>query len=163
MIPNCHDCGVPLKDSRSVRCKPCSNRLRGVERAIKAVDFDIDTDDCIPWPYAMRGDYGIKNLGRTTTNAHRWVWTELVGPIGDDLHLDHTCRNTACVNIRHLDPVTSGENTRRSWAYRQRNPLCPQGHEFSGSNLIVTNRGWRVCRECQRAAARRYHQRTREQ
>ena len=45
--------------------------------------------------------------------AHRWAYQSKVGPIPEGLPLDHTCRNRACVNVAHLEPVTAKENVQR--------------------------------------------------
>lgn len=39
---------------------------------------------------------------------------------------------------------------------------CPAGHEYSGGNLITYKDGRRACRQCARAARRRYKVRQRE-
>ena len=85
--------------------------------------------------------------------AHRWSYEHFVGHIPDGLTIDHLCRNRRCVRPDHLEPVTSGENTRRA----MRN-TCIKGHPFDEANTW-TYRGKRYCRTCRRDRnrARRNH------
>jgi len=105
--------------------------------------------------------FGYNALGRNITRyVHRFVYEYEVGPIPDDLVLDHLCRVTNCCNPAHLEPVTPAINVERGvgpTATRGRQTHCTNGHPLSGSNLYVTSRGYRECRTCstQRARARR--------
>ena len=111
--------------------------------------------DCWQWTgYTDRDGYGkvYHNGGQKLT--HRLVWETLVGPIPEDMEIDHLCRVRACVNPDHLEPVTHAENMRRG--SRASRTQCRQGHPLSGDNLYVPSRGGRVCRECNRQAVRRY-------
>lgn len=46
--------------------------------------------------------------------AHRLSYEMAKGAIPSHLELDHLCRNRACTNPDHLEPVTTQENIRRS-------------------------------------------------
>ncbi|UQA97673.1 HNH endonuclease [Streptomyces halobius] len=41
------------------------------------------------------------------------MWTQLPGELPPEQHLDHLCRNRACVTPDHLEPVSCAENPRR--------------------------------------------------
>ena len=89
--------------------------------------------------------------------AHRAYYQIHVGPIPDGFVLDHLCRNRACVNPDHLEPVARGENTRRGGNAAKTH--CDHGHPLSGDNLYVDPRGRRQCKACRRQATAKSMQR----
>ncbi len=124
--------------------------------------------NCIPEPnsgcWLWIGSTNEKGYGKLTTGllasrlvaknrhvrAHRVSYELLVSPIQSGLVLDHLCRTPCCVNPAHLEPVTNQENLLRGnggkhWAAKTH---CPQGHEYSGSNLQVRKHGRRGCKAC---------------
>lgn len=91
--------------------------------------------------------------------AHRVAWEAANGPIPEGMQIDHLCRNRACVNPDHLEPVTSRINTLRGVSPAAKNvhkTHCLRGHPLSGENLYVDRKGKRSCRVCKRAAEKRY-------
>lgn len=85
--------------------------------------------------------------------AHRWAYESLIGPVPPGLDLDHLCRNRACVNPWHLDPVTRKVNLNRGLHANSLKTHCPYGHPYSPENTLVTRRGSRECRTCRRERA----------
>lgn len=87
--------------------------------------------------------------------VHRLAYELCVGPIPDGLTIDHLCRNRACVNPGHLEPVTHRENVLRSnnpAAINARKTHCKHGHEFTEENTLVSKNGRnRQCRKCAKA------------
>jgi hypothetical protein len=59
------------------------------------------------------GGYGRLRLNGVKWLAHRYTYEKHVGPIPTGLQIDHLCRNRACVNPNHLEPVTAQTNLRR--------------------------------------------------
>lgn len=123
---------------------------------------------CWEWgAYKSAAGYGRLTIdGSPGLYAHRVAYEELIGSIPEGLQLDHLCRNRACINPWHLEPVTPVVNTRRGEGHGSETH-CPQKHPYSGANLYIhvdkTGQRRRMCRTCnrQRAAAWR-RQSTRE-
>lgn len=93
-----------------------------------------------------KAGYGYLAIRSVPKLAHRLSYETFVGPIPDGLHIDHLCRNRACVNPDHLEAVTPEENRRRANVQpRKTQPHCPRGHEYE------SNGARRVCRPCNRA------------
>lgn len=84
--------------------------------------------------------------------GHRLVYEMLVGPIPEGLELDHLCRNHACVNPAHLEPVTHLENVRRG--EKAQRTHCVHGHEFTPANTYLRKEGRRMCRACRNRRVR---------
>ena len=110
---------------------------------------------CWTWRGLMRPDgYGLFYIGGyRKARAHRVAYQALVGPIPEGLELDHLCRNKACVNPDHLEPVTHRENVMRGEspaASRATVTHCPAGHGHDLANTRLSKRNQRHCRTCAR-------------
>lgn len=119
---------------------------------------------CMLWLASKTRSYGTFSMRGRPCYAHRFAYELLAGPIPAGLHIDHLCRTTECVRVDHLEPVTCAENIRRGQggANMRAKTHCPQGHPYEGVNLRRTPHGARVCRTCQRLAARAYRRRLKE-
>src|SRR5215203_5735061 len=89
---------------------------------------------CWVWTGGKSAGYGKfhAHKGRYTNNqsVHTILYRMRNGAIPDGLMLDHLCRNAACCNPAHLEPVTCAENTLRGIspsAFNSRKTHCPQG------------------------------------
>jgi hypothetical protein len=118
------ECGQPLKangwcsrhDDRARRTggdPTPAPKLTTEERFFAKVDVP---STCWMWTGAVNAEgYGVfQTWPSGTVLAHRWSWELFHGPIPEGLHMDHLCHERRCVNPDHLDPVTNGENVRRS-------------------------------------------------
>lgn len=120
---------------------------------------------CWIWTGAL-SDTGYGSFrDRATVSAHRWAYEFYRCEIPDGLVIDHLCRNRACVNPWHLEPVTYAVNTTRgTLAELQRSRAaaithCPHGHPREGNTYIRPDTGHTVCKACANARQRaRYAQ-----
>ncbi len=102
-----------------------------------------------------RGKLRQNNRERLATHV---AWNLHRGEIPEGMVLDHLCRNVACVNPDHLEPVTQSENLRRGdTGARLRAVMhCPSGHAYDAANTYVDKRGKRYCRACSNLRRKRY-------
>lgn len=117
------------------------------------------TETCWDWIAGKNhygyGSFAVRREGEWfRAQAHRVAYEALVGPIPEGLTIDHLCRNAACVNPAHMEPVTRGENVLRGVgpsAQHARQTHCVRGHPLSGDNVYITpGRGVRQCIACRR-------------
>lgn len=91
--------------------------------------------------------------------AYRALWILLYGPLPDRIYVLHKCDNPMCVNPDHLFTGTQSENMLDAKAKGRLNfanskkTHCPQGHPYSGDNLVLDHKG-RDCRACRKVRHR---------
>lgn len=123
-----------------------------------------DETGCWVWTGCLDGYHRTRNHGgygqfyvqHRQWKSHRFAYEFLVGPVPLGLNLDHLCRNRACCNPAHLEPVTQKENVRRgvgmSSQISKAKTHCKRGHELTPENTYLAPCGdGRRCWTCIRA------------
>lgn len=120
---------------------------------------------CWEWQAGKsKAGYGIVGFEGRCWFAHRLSYTTFVGPIPEELVLDHfKCTNPGCCNWEHVRPVSHLENALRSdtsvAALNTAKTHCSKGHPLSGENLVETgsaglgHQRQRACRICRKRIA----------
>lgn len=143
-----------------------TKRRRATETLADRVLYRMEPEPnsgCWLWTGARTlNGYGFISYHGRNEMAHRIAYGLFVGPIPEGKTLDHLCRQRACINPKHLEPVTLRENVLRNTSLVAANAVkthCLRGHPLSGDNLY-TGGGQRACRACRRTAAlASYHRR----
>lgn len=137
--------------------KPIKERIESLVKRVNG---------CWEWQGRLtKQGYGQTSTGSRTDNtratriAHRVSYETFVGEIPEGLTIDHLCRNRACVNPDHLEAVTIKENVRRGnplWKQEMARTHCPQGHEYTTSNVYLSgrNKTSRSCKTCMKSRSK---------
>lgn len=123
------------------------------------------TDNCWVWDgYISKYGYGRVKVNYKFKHVHRAVYEMLVSPIQDGLVLDHLCRNRACCNPSHLEPVTVKENILRGIglaSINSKKTCCKYGHPYDADNTYIL-KNKRYCKICERAKTKRLRSQKKE-
>jgi hypothetical protein len=119
-------------------------------------DFvEVDQElGCWIWKGARRtngihGTYGGFWFENKLVLAHRFSYEVNKGKIAKGLELDHSCKNTLCVNPNHLEAITHEENCDRGNSMTKNFVThCIRGHRFTEDYKISKNRRGRQCKIC---------------
>jgi len=138
--------------------------FRGSEEERFWAKVQIADNGCWLWTGAKTKGYGTFGLARKSgatknllVKAHRWAYEYCIGPIPEGLEPDHLCRNCACVNPWHLEPITQVQNVYRSDSISSLNAqklFCKSGHSNWRHTIHKNGRLKRRCITCERIRER---------
>lgn len=98
------------------------------------------TESCWIWTAGCQRDgYGHFNSGSRSYIAHRFSYMNLVGPIANEMVIDHKCHNIKCVNPRHLQQVTRAINNQN-----KRGPYKNGKSGFRGVSWRADRNKWQA-------------------
>lgn len=125
----------------------------------------VDTEtNCWNWIGSRSGRYSDFYLDNKKMAAHRLMYFIFNFELDDSLSIDHLCRNTHCVNPKHLEQVTHRENVLRGvgpTAINSKKDACKNGHKFSGEKIRVFKNS-RKCLTCKSDYDRKYNEKNKE-
>lgn len=126
------------------------------ERIWKYIDVRGERE-CWPWTASTGSNgYGQINAFGRMREAHRVLYTLVVGDVPATHHVHHLCANTLCCNPSHLASFLAFHHKRiTAGLYQRAKTHCIRGHEFTPENTYVRPGGIkRECRACKRKGVR---------
>lgn len=131
-----------------------AKRFLSLEDRFMEKVFMVPESTCWFWTgYHDRDGYAMSSINDVPLAAYRMAYKLFVGELTKGMCLDHICRQRGCVNPKHMEEVTSKENTRRSpiapAAINAQKTHCPRGHELTEGNIVTSMKG-RNCLICNR-------------
>jgi hypothetical protein len=89
--------------------------LKGLSAAERLLArYVVEPNGCWRWTRGITTvGYAHLSIQSVYYQAHRLMYILLIGPFPEGLEPDHTCRNRACVNPWHIEPVTHDVNMQR--------------------------------------------------
>lgn len=139
------DLGLTFPKTRDmeVRLYEKINKKSGVFGELNWYDYG----ECWIWTGGLSGNgygtFSVQNCKRKVW-AHRFVYELLIGPITQNMEIDHLCRIKKCVNPDHLQPVISKINLLRA---QLKETHCPFGHIRNKFNTFIVNNKF-YCKDC---------------
>lgn len=123
---------------------------------LESISKRITRDNgCWNWTGAKSAGYGQTYNGKRVVGVHRLLKEITMGKTAGKNVIDHLCKNTICVNPKHLEPVTAKINTSRGLGPhplgREYRSHCKRGHELVIENMYIKPRdGVIECRACRK-------------
>ena len=162
--PYCRMCkGLALESRRRAQGVP--RRKTAEERFAESLAY---VGDCIVWTgYIAKTGYGFLSVNDKPMGAHRYAYARAHGPVPEGFHIDHLCRNRACVNVAHLEAVTPKVNVNRGilskvTQHRMMSAtVCRNGHLLTEETRLPAHQR-RRCLICRRDSLRRWRAKQKE-
>jgi len=94
--------------------------INGHNRRKSPIHFELNVHTgCWDWKCGKDSNgYGTMKWMGKCDRAHRVYYRVFYGQIPIESHIDHICRNTSCVNPKHLRAVSRSENLRNVTVYK---------------------------------------------